>query len=548
MKTRRRFSMVYKKYIKRGGKTYGPYLYHSVKKDGKVTTNYLGRQEGSSENKNKGKNFLKSNKFLIMFLSIVAVALLLNLALDINLFPTGKVSSDIQGVYVEGQNLKGQVNLILKQGELFPADSQVIIDNAGKIEPYLLSSLIFNEKVTGDFYVEGKNLSGYGEGYGIPGEKEIFPDVLFSFRLVSSANLDNVSEGNISGGAEVGGEGEFDVEIIVNDTPSEPVINESVSSNETIPENETSVEPEQPSANETPIEEPEQTQEPPITEPSEEIPSENPAEEQAPSEESSSVKESASEPEPSAEEPASEPSITGESIGEEIIEGIVSKNSPYEYILPEGVDVEVINDSHPVNFNIVDGKAIFTTDYFEMQQGFGQEFTGEETLTISVSLNNLSIKAKKGMLKISFNYNEIELTSSSKEIKVTAQNITNQTIMNVTNITKEQKINKLLDKKIKFEKKALDELLVKDKIRVIIKTKPGAISVGEKLEGLEDYEFVELDEFNLELLDENEIDEIVIDQPVSALISESESIIRSLDVRNEFGLSGLGKKICIIDT
>ena len=225
--------MVYKKYIKRGGKTYGPYLYHSVKKDGKVTTNYLGRQEGLSENKNKEKNFVKSYKFLIIFLSIVAVALLLNLALDINLFPTGKVSSDIQGVYVEGQNLKGQVNLILKQGELFPADSQVIIDNAGKIEPYLLSSLIFNEKIFGDFYVEGKNLSGYGEGYGIPGQKEVFSDVLFSFRLVSGVSLDNdsvgnISDGNVSGGAGAGGEGEFDVEIVVNDTPSEPVINESI--------------------------------------------------------------------------------------------------------------------------------------------------------------------------------------------------------------------------------------------------------------------------------------------------------------------------------
>src|SRR3989344_2657661 len=180
--------MVYKKFIKRDGKLYGPYLYHSVKKDGKVTTNYLGRQEGLSENKNKEKNFVKSYKFLIIFLSIVAVALLLNLALDINLFPTGKVSSDIQGVYVEGQNLKGQVNLI------------------------------FNEKIFGDFYVEGKNLSGYGEGYGIPGQKEVFSDVLFSFRLVPSVSLDNVSEGNICGGVGgtgAGGEGEFDVEIIV---------------------------------------------------------------------------------------------------------------------------------------------------------------------------------------------------------------------------------------------------------------------------------------------------------------------------------------------
>ena len=34
--------MVYKKYIKRGGKIYGPYLYKSIKKGGKVITEYLG--------------------------------------------------------------------------------------------------------------------------------------------------------------------------------------------------------------------------------------------------------------------------------------------------------------------------------------------------------------------------------------------------------------------------------------------------------------------------------------------------------------------------
>ena len=35
--------MVYKKYIKRNGKTFGPYIYHSKKIKGKVITEYRGK-------------------------------------------------------------------------------------------------------------------------------------------------------------------------------------------------------------------------------------------------------------------------------------------------------------------------------------------------------------------------------------------------------------------------------------------------------------------------------------------------------------------------
>ena len=35
--------MAYKKYIRRGEKTYGPYIYHSRKVEGKVTTEYHGK-------------------------------------------------------------------------------------------------------------------------------------------------------------------------------------------------------------------------------------------------------------------------------------------------------------------------------------------------------------------------------------------------------------------------------------------------------------------------------------------------------------------------
>lgn len=35
--------MVYKKYIKKNGKTYGPYIYQSRRVNGKVVSNYHGK-------------------------------------------------------------------------------------------------------------------------------------------------------------------------------------------------------------------------------------------------------------------------------------------------------------------------------------------------------------------------------------------------------------------------------------------------------------------------------------------------------------------------
>ena len=44
--------MAYKRYIKRGGKVYGPYIYHSRKENGKVISEYRGK---AIEKKDKNK-------------------------------------------------------------------------------------------------------------------------------------------------------------------------------------------------------------------------------------------------------------------------------------------------------------------------------------------------------------------------------------------------------------------------------------------------------------------------------------------------------------
>jgi len=59
--------MVYKKYIKRGGKLYGPYKYHSRKVNGKVITEYLGKADKKSKSKKKKRLILLTIGLITIF-------------------------------------------------------------------------------------------------------------------------------------------------------------------------------------------------------------------------------------------------------------------------------------------------------------------------------------------------------------------------------------------------------------------------------------------------------------------------------------------------
>ena len=57
--------MAYKRYIKRGGKVYGPYVYHSRKVNGKVVSEYHGTFKKVSKKK-KQKALINSLKLCIL--------------------------------------------------------------------------------------------------------------------------------------------------------------------------------------------------------------------------------------------------------------------------------------------------------------------------------------------------------------------------------------------------------------------------------------------------------------------------------------------------
>ena len=68
--------MVYKKYIKRNGKLYGPYIYESKRVNGKVISEYHGSEEPKKE---KGVKINKFNykKIFLFFIGAILLAVLI---------------------------------------------------------------------------------------------------------------------------------------------------------------------------------------------------------------------------------------------------------------------------------------------------------------------------------------------------------------------------------------------------------------------------------------------------------------------------------------
>lgn len=94
--------MVFKRYIYRNGKRFGPYYYHNKKVDGKVISTYVGTKSSDAKSfspqRNGRKNYSNLLKFAIIILSVISLFLLTNLILNLNLFSTGNVPSEIGGI------------------------------------------------------------------------------------------------------------------------------------------------------------------------------------------------------------------------------------------------------------------------------------------------------------------------------------------------------------------------------------------------------------------------------------------------------------------
>lgn len=174
--------MVHKKYTYKKGKRYGPYLYHTKRVDGKIVTTYLGKH--TEEERKRTSNSL----YYYLLLSILGALILLFFIFPSEFGLTGEASLDIKARYEPGEQITGNLRLIIKEGELIPGDSRIIVVLGEEEKEFTLlelieSDLIDIELTEGDFYVSGADISGSGQGFGLIGEKGIFDEVEFELLI-----------------------------------------------------------------------------------------------------------------------------------------------------------------------------------------------------------------------------------------------------------------------------------------------------------------------------------------------------------------------------
>jgi len=181
--------MVYEKYIKKNGRLYGPYIYHSRRVDDKVISEYYGHQK----KRNYKKIFIFSSFILLFIMALYGFNLL-------KPYISGRAIFNLDANYQEGKQLEGVLKLSLKQGELIPSSAKLILDNNGNLMEYPLKEVLSGQTAQqGVFYVSGKNISGEGEGYGFIGEKDVQPIVYFTLNVFNNQSKEvSAASGEVS--------------------------------------------------------------------------------------------------------------------------------------------------------------------------------------------------------------------------------------------------------------------------------------------------------------------------------------------------------------
>ena len=388
--------MVYKKYIKKNGRLYGPYVYHSRRVNGKVISEYHGQTEDTSSNFSSRRKSLKGI-FIFGLLFLLLVILFYGVKYINDNFNesiiVGNVVQESQATFYENQTLQSEVIFKLKGGEFIPYDSDIVVETAsGTKYSYPLNELVDNEiKENGSFYVEGKNLQGSGSGYGVKSVGRVFVPLTFVVEIYET-QIEEVVEENVP-----------DSELIVEEPP---VLEENVSDSE-----------------ESVVEE--EIIEEPIVVDSEEINSTNSISGAVVSEENvnfimkffggvitffDNL------------------GLTGESVDdinvvlvEEVI-GQINEDGVWTYELEESQSAELksgsveydmisVEDDY-IELELIDGVVSAVSSYYEDVEGYGENYLSEDVSEeIVINLTKLSISSEKGELKIGLFYEGVELVS-----------------------------------------------------------------------------------------------------------------------------------------
>ena len=201
--------VVHEKFIRRGDKVFGPYLYENKRVDGKVVTSYIGQKPNENKNRKLAKNIF------VLLGVVISVVLLVVFFKGF----TGNAVLDLKSDYVEGSSIAGTLNLVIKEGELIPKDSQVLVFLGDYRQEFSINELLSDNLATGVFYLEGKNVAGEGEGYGLIGKKKVYTEIDFEVRVFDSGNA--IDESNVS-------ESVSEESNVSNEIPEEVQVAESV--------------------------------------------------------------------------------------------------------------------------------------------------------------------------------------------------------------------------------------------------------------------------------------------------------------------------------
>src|SRR3989344_3410636 len=403
--------MVYEKYIKRGGKVFGPYYYESYREGDKIYKRYLGTELPKKKNVTA-----HNNRWIFLVLSLVVLFGMFYL-FQANLTTTGKASLDIQSSYKSGERLDGKLEFNLKAGELVPKDSKVRINLGGEEKEIFLNELVSDSTVYGSYFASGSSISGEGEGYGIAGEKISYPEVSFSLEIFKKGT----EEGGIGAGGIEEENASLGNEIIVNETAvgNETLTNETIA-NETAVGNESMGENVGVIVNESAGDNNEEKKEEKVEE------KENKTEEK--------------------NENKAEVGITGEAVRENsyIINGKASKNNSFSYPIDKKEDAKLVSGSVKANAGTIEDNAVslkiigemieVSTDYSTIEKGFGEEYLGEKGLSLEIDLEKFDFSVNEsGKLSVELVYGDIAIVKTEEDVNVEGMGI-NESEINITEI------------------------------------------------------------------------------------------------------------------
>jgi hypothetical protein len=475
--------MVHYRYIKKGGKKYGPYFYESYRENGQIKKHYLGQEPPKNS-----RVALRVFTIAFIILAIIFAAFIFYSFLKPNFLRsvTGRVSLDIERNYVYGEQLSGRAGFSLKGGEFIPADTLIRVSLGDQVKEVRFSDLNLTLS-EGQFYAEGGDLSGSGQGFGVLGEKKFYPTLDFEMLVSTALEVEQTNETITSSNESVNPEINQNESTSSNEsvisggssgstTTPETTTPETTTPETTNPETTTPTTPETTTPETTTPTTPEittpetttpetttpetttpETTTPETTTPETTTPETTTPETTTPqaSSSSSSSESSSSSSSESSSSSSSESSssssdsgsagITGNVVDENsyVYPATVSKDLEFSYTLEEGQTANVIRGTvksngsvlqdNLVKLNVNGRNVIATTDYYTSEQGYGEEYLIDNGTSFSLDLSSLGLNATSSKIKFELIYNNETYASLSKGINVIGLNESlNDTLVNLT--------------------------------------------------------------------------------------------------------------------